>query len=122
MFNWFENLVNPFPEQAIKAAPKKFWAFAWECTQGLRPYILAMTLLTGAIGAFEALLFAMMGKVVDWLSKIPQGQLWTQEKIHLLLLAGVLLFSTVFIALQTLFKHQTLAGNFPCACAGIFIS
>ena len=113
MFRWFENLVNPFPSQSINATPKSFWAFAWGCTQGLRPYILGMTLLTGVIGAFEALLFAMMGKVVDWLSKIPPGQLWAQEKNHLLLLAGVLLFSTVFIGLQTLLKHQTLAGNFP---------
>jgi len=113
MFRWFENLVNPFPSQSINATPKSFWAFAWGCTQGLRPYILGMTLLTGVIGAFEALLFAMMGKVVDWLSKIPPGQLWAQEKNHLLLLAVVLLFSTVFIGLQTLLKHQTLAGNFP---------
>jgi len=113
MFNWFENLVNPFPEKTISAAPKNFWAFAWGCTEGLRPYILGMTLFTALIGAFEALLFAMMGKVVDWLSKIPPGQLWAQEKHHLLLLAFVLMFSTVFIALQTLLKHQTLAGNFP---------
>jgi hypothetical protein len=49
MFKWFENLVNPFPSQAINATPKNFWAFAWECTQGLRPYILAMTLLTAVI-------------------------------------------------------------------------
>jgi len=113
MFRWFENLVNPFPSQSISTTPKNFWAFAWGCTEGLRPYILGMTLLTAVIGAFEALLFAMMGKVVDWLSKIPPDQLWAQEKNHLLLLAGVLLFSTVFIGLQTLLKHQTLAGNFP---------
>jgi ATP-binding cassette subfamily B multidrug efflux pump len=113
MFKWFENLVNPFPSQLINATPRNFWAFAWECTQGLRPYILAMTLLTAVIGAFEALLFAMMGKVVDWLSKVPPEHLWEREGDHLLLLAGALLFSTVFIGLQTLFKHQTLAGNFP---------
>ncbi len=113
MFRWFENLVNPFPSHTIRATSKSFWAFAWGCTEGLRPYILAMTLLTALIGAFEALLFAMMGKVVDWLSKIPPDQFWVREKSHLLLLAGVLLLSTVFIALQTLFKHQTLAGNFP---------
>lgn len=113
MFAWFENLVNPFPEDAITATPKRFLSFAWWCTQGLRPYILGMTLLTATIGAFEALLFAMMGKVVDWLSQIPRDQFWHQEKHHLLLLAIVLLCSTVLIGLQTLLKHQTLAGNFP---------
>jgi ATP-binding cassette subfamily B multidrug efflux pump len=113
MFNWFESLVNPFPEKVINAMPKNFWAFAWDCTKDMRLFILAMTILTAGTGAFEALLFALMGKAVDWLSEIPPDQLWTQEKNHLILLAILLLSSTVLIALQTLFKHQTLAGNFP---------
>jgi ATP-binding cassette subfamily B multidrug efflux pump len=81
MFRWFEKLVNPFPSQPIQVTSKSFWAFAWGCTAGMRPYILAMTLLTAVIGAFEALLFAMMGKIVDWLSKVQPDQLWVQEKI-----------------------------------------
>lgn len=113
MFNWFENLVNPFPDKTINATPKNFWAFAWGCTKDMRPFIFAMTLLTAATGAFEALLFALMGKAVDWLSEIPPDQLWVQEKSNLILLAVLLLLSTILIAFQTLFKHQTLAGNFP---------
>lgn len=113
MFRWFENLVNPFPEQVISTPPKQFWAFVWSCTQGMRPFILGMTLLTAMIGAFEALLFAMMGKVVDTLSHIAPKDLWQQHLHDLVLLAGILLFSTVVIWIQTLLKHQTLAGNFP---------
>ncbi len=113
MFKWFENLAKPFPEALISTPPKSFWAFAWGCTQGLRPFLLAMTLLTGIIGAFEALLFAMMGKVVDWLAKIPPAELWNQQSTHLTFLAIILLVSTVFIGLQSMFKHQTLAANFP---------
>lgn len=113
MFNWFEKLVNPFPEKTINAAPKDFWSFAWECTKDMRWFILAMTLFTAATGAFEALLFALMGKAVDWLGSIQPDLLWQQEKSHLMLLAMLLLLSTVLIAFQALFKHQTLAGNFP---------
>ncbi|WP_020182269.1 ABC transporter ATP-binding protein [Methylotenera sp. 1P/1] len=113
MFRWFENLVNPFPEQVISTPPKQFWAFVWSCTQGMRPFILGMTLLTALIGAFEALLFAMMGKVVDTLSHIAPKDLWHQHLHDLLVLAGILLFSTAVIWIQTLLKHQTLAGNFP---------
>ena len=113
MYKWFQNLAKPFPDSLITTPPKNFWQFAWDCTEGMRPYLLGMTIFTGLIGAFEALLFAMMGKVVDWLSDIPPKLLWQQEGNHLLILAGVLLFSTVFIVLQTLFKHQALAGNFP---------
>ncbi len=113
MYKWFQQLAKPFPDQLITTPPKNFWQFAWDCTDGLRPYLLGMTVFTGLIGAFEALLFAMMGKVVDWLSDISPDLLWQQEGMHLMILAAALLFSTVFIVLQTLFKHQALAGNFP---------
>jgi ATP-binding cassette subfamily B multidrug efflux pump len=79
----------------------------------MRGYILGMTLCTAAIGAFEALLFAMLGRVVDWLAEVPPALLWQQERTQLLLLAGILLASPLVVALQTLLKHQTLAGNFP---------
>ncbi len=113
MFKWFEQLAKPFPESLITTPPKNFWQFAWGCTQGLRPFLLGMTLFTAIIGAFEALLFAMMGKVVDWLANIPPAQLWAQQGTHLTWLAIILLASTVFIGLQTMLKHQTLAGVFP---------
>jgi ATP-binding cassette subfamily B multidrug efflux pump len=113
MFNWFENLVQPFPQETLRIPPKRFWAFVWQCTKGMRPYIAGMTFLTAFIGAFEALLFAMMGKVVDQLSDLTPQTLWSQHQGDLLILAGILIASTVVIWLQTLLKHQTLAGNFP---------
>jgi ATP-binding cassette, subfamily B, multidrug efflux pump len=113
MFRWFENLVQPFPEKELTTPPKNFWSFVWLCTRGMRPYIAGMTMLTGFIGAFEALLFAMMGKVVDKLSEIAPQALWVNHRHELVILGGILIFSTVIIWLQTLLKHQTLAGNFP---------
>jgi len=113
MFSWFEQLVSPFPQEQVKTPPKSFWAFAWACTKGMRPYLAAMTLLTALLGVFEAMLFAMMGKVVDWLGSTPPELFWGLEKKNLLLLAGVLLASTVLLGIQTLIKHQSLAGNFP---------
>ena len=40
--------------------------FLWACSKGLRAYLLVTTFLTALIGAFEALLFSMMGSIVDW--------------------------------------------------------
>lgn len=113
LFIWFESRVHPFPEQLIASPPQQFWSFAWECTRGMRPFILALTLLTALTGVFEALLFALIGRLVDWLAAIPPAQLWVQEKERMLILAAILLASTVLVALQTIVKHQTLAGNFP---------
>ena len=113
MFGLFEKLIHPYPETVIAPPPRGFVAFVWACTKGLRRYIIAMTLLTATIGAFEAVLFAMMGKIVDWLSHVQPSLLWTQERGNLILLAIVLIASIIVVAFQTLFKQQALAGNFP---------
>ena len=113
MLSWFENLVDPYPAEPPKAPPKGFWAFLWAGTQGMRPYLLGMTLLTASIGAFEALLFSMLGSIVDWLSAVSPDQLWVTSREKLLLLAGVLLLSPLAVLVQTMLKHQALAGNFP---------
>lgn len=113
MFNWFENLLSAFPSNEIVLPPKSLWQFLWASTKGMRPYLLGLTVFTGLTGAFEALLFAMMGKVVDWLALIPPTELWARQGQHLIWLSIALMLSVVFILMQTLFKHQTLAGNFP---------
>ena len=113
VFNWFEKLLDPYPDAAPAIAPRGFFAFVWAGTAGARPYIAAMTALTAVTGVFEALLFAMMGHIVDWLAKVEPAQLWARERTSLLLLAGVLIASPLVVALQTMFKHQALAGNLP---------
>ncbi|AWI76140.1 multidrug ABC transporter ATP-binding protein [Parazoarcus communis] len=113
VFRLFENLVNPYPEAAPSSPPRGFFVFLWAGTTGLRPFIAGMTLLTATIGAFEALLFAMLGRVVDWLAKVEPASLWAEEGSTVLLLAGIIGGSIVLVALQTMLKHQTLAGNFP---------
>ena len=112
-FAAFEKLVDPYPDAPPALPPKGLLPFLWACSQGTRPYILAMTLLTAALGAFEALLFAVLGRIVDWLAVVPPAQLWAREGGTLLLLAGVLVASIAAAGLQTLFKHQSLSGNLP---------
>ncbi len=113
MFNYFENKLYPYPNVSEQVPPKGFFPFVWQATSGVRRYLAAMTLLTAAIGAFEALFFAILGRIVDWLSQIPPDQLWEQERTTLLLFAGLLAASPVLVGLQTLFKYQVLGGNFP---------
>ncbi len=113
MFSWFERLVDPYPETPPVAPPTGFLRFLWACSAGTRPYILLMTLCTAAIGAFEALLFAMMGRILDWLAEVAPHELWAREKGTLMLLMAVLLGSIGLAAMQSMFKQQALAGNFP---------
>lgn len=113
MFSWFERRISPYPDAPAAQPPSGFFSFVWFCTRGMRGLILCMTLLTALIGAFEALLFSMMGSVVDWLAKVPADQLWQRERGHLLMLAGILLGSVLLVSLQAMSKYQGLFSNFP---------
>jgi ATP-binding cassette subfamily B multidrug efflux pump len=117
VLSWFERRLDPFPETPEDAPtvvpPSGFFAFVWAATRGARPLLLGMTLLTASIGAFEAILFAILGDIVDWLSKTPPDQLWAQSRHKLLSLGLIVLASPLAVLLQTFIKHQALAGNFP---------
>ena len=113
MFTWFERLVDPYPDSPPATPPAGFWPFMHAATLGLRRYIAAMVFFTAAIGVFEALLFAMLGNIIDWLAKVPPAQLWADERTRLLALAAVLVASMGLVAMQSMLKQQALAGNFP---------
>jgi ATP-binding cassette subfamily B multidrug efflux pump len=113
MFRWFESRIDPYPEAPPATPPKAFFAFLWQASDGVRPWMLATTLLTAAIGAFEAYLFSMMGSIVDWLSTVPPGDLWARERERLLLLGAILAGSVLLVVLQSTIKQQVIFGNFP---------
>jgi len=113
VFGFFERRVDPYPEAAPVTPPQGLLRFLWAGTAGLRGHILVMALCTALIGAFEALLFGMLGQLVDWLAKVPPAELWQREGHRLGLLAVALLASPLVVALQTMIKHQALSGNFP---------
>jgi ATP-binding cassette subfamily B multidrug efflux pump len=112
VFRFFEKLVPPYPDTPPAELPHGFFAFLWACARGTRRYIAAMTLFTAVIGAFEALLFSMLGRIVDWLAKVEPARLWSEQRTHLILLGAILMGSSVLIAAQSLLKQQALAGNF----------
>ncbi|MGJ7489777.1 ABC transporter ATP-binding protein [Variovorax sp. ZT4R33] len=113
MFRFFERLLDSYPVTEPARPPDGFFAFLWACTDGLRSKIAAMALLTAGMSAFEALLFAMLGRIVDWLGGQVPSRLWEERGTTLLWLAFALAASIVVVALQTIVKHQTLAINLP---------
>ena len=113
MLRFFEKRVDPYPETPVAPPPSGFFAFLWAGTRGTRPYLAGLVGLTALIGAFEAVLFAMLGRIVDWLAQLEPHNLWADAGTALLLLAAVVIASIGLVALQTVIKHQGLAGNFP---------
>ncbi len=113
MFRFFERLLHPYPAAEPTPPPTGFLSFVWSCTRGLRGVIAAMALLTVAMSVFEALLFAMLGRIVDWLGGQAPETLWQDRGTTLIWLGIALLASIAVVALQTIVKHQTLAINLP---------
>ena len=110
---WFERRIDSYPSGEPETPPTRFLPFLWRTSAGARRWIGWMTLFTAAIGAFEALLFGLLGNIVDWLAKVPPDRLWADRQGALWAIGAILLASPAVVALQTLVKHQTLAANFP---------
>jgi ATP-binding cassette subfamily B multidrug efflux pump len=113
LFRFFEKLLHPYPAAEPAPPPSGLFAFLWACTQGLRLKMAVMAALTAAISTFEALLFAVLGRIVDWLGGQVPSRLWAERGDTLMWLAALLVISIGVVALQTIVKHQTLAVNLP---------
>jgi len=94
VLKYFENLIDPYPSAPPETPPRGFFAFLWAGTQGLRKYMLAMTLLSALIGVFEAALFGMLGRVVDTLGALRHDRLWIEGRLAMTEFARMLDGST----------------------------
>ncbi|CAM3892772.1 ABC transporter ATP-binding protein [Paracidovorax anthurii] len=113
MFQFFEKRIPPYPAIEPVLPPTGFLAFVWACTRGLRGHVLAMAGLSAAIAVYEALLFSVLGHVVDWLTQVSPTALWAERRGTLALILAMMAGSVVIVLLQTSVKHQVLAINFP---------
>ena len=113
LFRRFESLLAPYPDALPPPPPSGFGRFLWDCTRGSRALLAGMTLGAAAIGAFEALLFAMMARIVDLLAQAAPADLWPRHGAQLGLLGAVLAASIVLAAVYGLLKYQGLFINFP---------
>jgi ATP-binding cassette, subfamily B, multidrug efflux pump len=113
LYRLFEKLVHPYPEAEPPELPKTFFSFVWACTAGLRGYLLGLAVLSAAIATWDAWLFAVLGRVVDWLANSRPELLWEQERGTMLTFVAFLFASVLLVAFHTFLKHQTLSINFP---------
>ena len=113
IFSWFENRLNPYPDQSPKTPENGLFRFIWSSIDGMKGWILLLAVLTIGNGVMEAMLFQFMGLLVDWLGAYTPATLW-QEKGHLLMgMGGLLVFSIIWLFLASSVRLQTLQGVFP---------
>ncbi|WP_201508378.1 ABC transporter ATP-binding protein [Psychrobacter alimentarius] len=115
LFRFFENRLPAFPETPMPLPSPRdgMLKFLWACTNGLRGWLLLFMVLSAGIGIYEAMLFAWIGNIVDWLGVYTPQNLWAEKGNMLLLMLAVMIVSPIWITLSSLVHFQTLQGVFP---------
>lgn len=114
MFSWFENRVNPYPDEAPALPPKGLLPFLWHYTKPVWPWVVIMSTCTMLIAIGEVMLFQFLGDIVDWLSHADRTTFLEKEGMKLVFMSLVVLVALPLIAgLNSLIMHQILMGNFP---------
>jgi len=115
LFRFFENRLPAFPDTPMPLPSPRdgMLKFLWVCTNGLRGWLLLFMVLSAGIGIYEAMLFAWIGDIVDWLGIYTPQNLWAEKGDMLLLMLAVMIVSPLWIALSSFVHFQTLQGVFP---------
>ncbi|MGO3105104.1 MAG: ABC transporter ATP-binding protein [Psychrobacter celer] len=115
LFRFFENRLPAFPTTPMPLPSPRdgMLQFLWACTKGLRSWLLLFMVLSAGIGIYEAMLFAWIGDIVDWLGVYTPQNLWLEKGDMLLLMLAVMIISPFWIALSSFIHFQTLQGVFP---------
>lgn len=114
MFKFFESRIDPFPDAQPVQPPNTLVAFCRHYTQGLEKYLLLMSLLTAMLAVSEALLYGILGEMVDWFALQDKATFLESNAPMLMLMAAfILLFIPIVVWLHSVVVHQGLMGNFP---------
>ena len=114
MFSWFERRLEPFPSNRNEAPPATFAAFCWHYVKDAAPWLAAMSVFAAAIAIGEAMLYALLGKLVDWLANADRATFLAEEGDRLVLIGLFVVFVLPALAfVSSMIGHQTLLGNLP---------
>lgn len=113
LFQFFENRLTAFPDNKIPLPKEGLFKFLWACTHGLRGWLVLFMILTAGIGVYEALLYAWIGDLVDWMGIYTPTSLWHDKSETLKLMFAVLILSPFWVGLSALVHFQVIQGVFP---------
>lgn len=114
MLGFFERLINPFPPQHPTEPPKGLYQFCRHYTRGIEPYLLVLAILTVCVAIGEAMLYGILGQIIDWLAEKDPQSFLQEEMLSLIGLSlFILLLLPMLVLFHSLIMYQTLMGNFP---------
>lgn len=113
VFEKFEKLINPFPNDHLSIGNVTLSKFIWHCLRGMKRYIAAMSILTGVIASIEAGLYLVVGLIISNMISSGPERFLEDFGWQLWIIATIFIFTICLVLFQSLLKRQSLAGNMP---------
>ncbi|MET0509114.1 MAG: ABC transporter ATP-binding protein [Burkholderiaceae bacterium] len=120
LFGYFEKWLPAFPDSEPAVPPRGLIAFIRAGATGAHGAVFAMMVATAIMAAFEATLFALLGRLVDSMTGTTPPAWWSTHGTTVAWIGVALVASIGVVALQTIIKHQTIAINLPMRLRWIF--
>lgn len=114
MFGFFERLIDPYPPEHPAEPPKGLYRFCRHYTRGIEPHLVLLAILTTLLAISEALLYSVVGQMVDWLAEKKIDDFFVVEWPTLLSMSIFILFwIPLLVLMHAMVINQMLMGNFP---------
>ncbi len=114
MFGFFEKKLDPFPAHNSGAPPTDFRAFCLHYAKDSLPWLFVLGALSAFMAVGEVMLFAFLGRLVDWLTASDKTTFLVDEGASLAIIGVfILIVLPVAALINSLIQHQTLLGNMP---------
>ena len=114
MFSWFEQRVDPFPDDARTPPRGSLLRFIVFYARPVWPLLAAMAVLTAATSIVEVSLFGFLGSVVDWFNQGDRATFLTDNGWQLLGMGlAILILLPLLVFCEGLVTFQALSANLP---------
>ncbi|MDE2388016.1 MAG: ABC transporter ATP-binding protein [Betaproteobacteria bacterium] len=114
MFGFFERLIDPYPPEHPVEPPKGLYQFCRHYIRGIERYLAILALLTTLLAISEAMLYSLVGQMVDWLAEQKTEYFFESEWPTLLgMSVFILLWIPALVLMHAMIINQMLMGNFP---------
>ncbi len=111
---FFERIVDPFPADIGKTPSTRLFAFIYDYSRPVLPWMLAMGVLTGTLSGIELLLVTFTGDLVNWLAAGDRAAFLGARASDLWLMGGLILVVFPLVTLgNSLLQFQTTFGVYP---------
>ncbi len=113
VFDWLEGFTDPFPSELPDKPPESLFGFLMHYMRPFKSLLIAVVILGICVAALEVMLFAFVGKLVDWLAAADKATFYADHKFKIIGMSVlVLVVLPVLKFLDNAVSHQGLLGNF----------